>query len=319
MCVVTINKEEIKGITSFTTYEGGELEECRLRDYNVIKTKYGDLIPQYMNPGIRRKDGRALAFYKNGMLRSISLNEQTEITTTIGDYPAELVTFFEDGSIDSLFPLNGQLSFSWSEEEEGNLTQSFDFKFEFGSFAAKISGLRFYNNGNVRSLILWPGEIVEINSPIGKIPIRIGFKLFEDGKIESLEPAIPYEVNTSIGLIKAFDTLALAVDADRNSMRFDRQGNLISLVTSGDVVIVHNITGTKKLISSGLRLGLMEDDLVKIPISISFHKDTVKIDNGKEEFVWNVKEYTFEFIYDDKLGKKPCYGECSVCTGCSLP
>lgn len=316
MCVATINKEEIKGITSFTTYEGGELEECRLSDYNVIRTKYGNLIPQYMNPGIRRKDGRALAFYKNGMLRSISLNEQTKIHTPIGDYPAELVTFFEDGSIDSLFPLNGQLSFSWSEEEEGNLAQSFDFKFKFGTFSSKISGMRFYNNGNVRSLILWPSEIVEINSPVGKIAIRIGFKLFEDGTIESLEPAAPYLVNTSIGRIKAFDTMALAVDSDRNSMRFDRQGNLISFVTSGDVIIVQNDTGAKTHISSCSRLGLMEDDLVKIPISIFFEEDTVKVDNGKEVRLFHIKENTFQFIYDDNLGKTPCYGECSSCTGC---
>ncbi|MFA9377680.1 MAG: hypothetical protein ACERKZ_13095 [Lachnotalea sp.] len=310
-----ISKEDIKGITSFTTYDSGELEECRLSDFNIINTKYGKLVPQYMNPGIRRKDSRALSFYKNGRVRSISLDEQTEIETPIGKFPAELVTFFEDGSIDSLFPLNGQLSFSWSEVEEGNLAQKFKFNFGLGSFTTKISGIRFYKNGNVRSLILWPNEMVEIISPVGKIAIRIGFKLYEDGKIESIEPATPYLVNTPIGMIKAFDEAALAVDADRNSMKFDRQGNLSSLVTSGDIIMIHKITGDKKTISSDMRLGLMEDDLVQMPIVISFAGNSVKIDNGKDEVACKINEYSFEFNYDDKLGKSPRYGECTECSG----
>jgi len=315
--MVETNNYNFKGITSFFAYDNGELEECRLNAYNIIHTKYGKLVPQYMNPGIRRKDSRALAFYRSGQVKSISLDEQTEILTPIGTFPAELVTFYEDGSINSLFPLNGQLSFSWSEEEEGNLAQKYNFSFPFGSFAAKISGLRFYENGDVRSLILWPEEIIEIDSPVGRIPIRIGFKLFDNGMIESLEPAAPITVATPIGPVKAYDTSALAMDADVNSMKFDRKGNLISLVTSGDIIIVHKLTGDKKIISSELKLGLMDDDFVKIPISINFFQNTVRFDNGKSVTLWNTMDYTFRFEYDVMMGKTPCHGECSMCSECS--
>lgn len=312
--MVKMNKDEIKGITSFSTYESGELELCKVDAYNVIQTKYGKLIPQYEELGVRRKDAKAFSLHKNGMLKSISLNEQTVLKTPIGEFPAELATFYEDGSINSLFPLNGRISFSWSVEEEGKLAQIFDFNFPFGSFSAKISGLRFYKQGKLRSLILWPGETIEVNAPVGKIWIRIGFKLFKEGMIESLEPASPYLVNTPIGFIKAYDTSALAVDADKNSMRFDKQGNLVSLVTAGDIIIISKSTGERKTVSSRLQLGLMDDDFVKCPITISFQGEVVKIDDGKEESQWIISKFAFEFVYDETLGKKPCYGDCSACT-----
>ncbi len=93
--MLTLKTSEIKGITSFTTYDSGELKECRLEEYNLISTKYGDFVPQYGDPGIRRKQLKALSFYKSGKIRSISLERQTEISTSIGTFPAELITFFE--------------------------------------------------------------------------------------------------------------------------------------------------------------------------------------------------------------------------------
>lgn len=305
------------GVTSYTTYENGRMEECRLSAYNLIPTKYGKLVPQYNNPGIRRKDTRALSFYKSGNLKSISLDSQTEIKTSIGIFPAELLTFYENGALDSLFPLNGQISFSWSEEEEGQLAKEYDFDFPFGKFTAKISGLRFYQDGSIRSLILWPGEVIEINTPSGKLPVRIGFKLYEDGSIESVEPAKPVYIKTPIGYIKTFDAAALAVDADRNSLRFDQSCNLISLTTSGDILIENKIKGVQNLISPKLRPGLMEDDYIKIPVKFLFYEGRIIIENGMEKTEYAMEEYKLNILYDDSLGEKPCYGDCSGCEGCS--
>jgi hypothetical protein len=57
-----------------------------------------------------------------------------------------LITFYEDGSIESLFPLNGQISAFWSEEEEGALARKFDFTFHeritIDTPIGKIKGLR---------------------------------------------------------------------------------------------------------------------------------------------------------------------------------
>ncbi len=312
-----IKEHGLCGVTSYTAYENGRMEECRLNAYNLIPTKYGYLVPQYKNPGIRRKDARALSFYKDGNLRSISLEKQTGITTPIGTFPAELITFYEDGALDSLFPLNGQIGFSWSEEEEGQLANEFNFNFPFGQFTAKISGIRFYKNGSVRSLILWPGEIIQISTPAGELPVRIGFKLYEDGSLESVEPAEPVFIKTPVGPIKIFDAAALAVDADRNSLKFDRRGNLISLATSGDITIENKINGYRRIISSVLRTGLTEDDYIKSPVKILFQEEKIIIENGIVKAEYMTEECKLSIVYDHSLGEKSCYGDCSVCRDCS--
>jgi len=309
----TVETSGIKGITSFTTYDGGELKECKLEEYNVINTKYGGLVPQYGDPGIRKKQLRVLSFYKSGKIKSISLEQQTEINTPIGTFPAEMVTFFEDGSINSLFPLNGQISAFWSEEEEGALVQSFDFTFPFGKFSAKIIGLRFYQDGKVRSLILWPNEEIIIDTPAGKMPVRIGFKLFEGGSIESVEPAKPVNVKTPLGSINAYDADALGIDADKNSLRFDRTGRLISLVTF-DIITVRKNNGEKEIIYPKLRPGLT-DEFEKVPIKMVFDNDTVSIDDGTTKADYKISECTFLIMRGNYTEAKIC-GDCSSCSGC---
>jgi len=315
--ITKITKSEIKGITSYTLYDSGEMEECRVNQYNKINTKYGQLIPFYEELGIRRKDKSSFSLYINGNLKSISLNEQTEINTTFGKFPAEFITFYESGAINSLFPLDGKLSFSWSEEEEGRLVEKFLFKTKAGDFSAKINGLRFYENGSLRSIVLWPGEIVEMNSPAGRIPVRNGFKLYENGKLESLEPAYPFEVKTPIGSIKGYDSSAIGADADKNSLRFDQMGNVMSIATTGEVNIKNKITGKTDYLASRLRIGLMDDDYVKIPLIFSFYKDKVVIDDGEKKYEWQLDETDMVIEYDCSLGISSCYGNCADCQGCS--
>ncbi|AKB78754.1 hypothetical protein MSHOH_2271 [Methanosarcina horonobensis HB-1 = JCM 15518] len=309
----TVELSGIKGITSFTTYDNGELNECKLNDYNLIHTKYGDFVPQYGDPGIRRKQLKALSFYKNGKVKSISLEQQTEVNTSIGTFPAELVTFFEDGSLNSLFPLNGQISGFWSEEDEGALAQKYDFTFPFGSFNVKIIGLRFYPGGKVRSLILWPTETITINTPAGKIPIRTGFKLFEDGSIESVEPAKPVPVETPIGSINVYDANALGIDADKNSLGFDRNGRLTSLATF-DIISVKKSNGERKIIFPKLKPGLMED-YEKVPVKLFFGEDSVTIDDGMRATEYSISECIFKITGGDYTETTTC-GDCSKCKGC---
>jgi len=317
-----IEIEKIMGITSSTTYESGEMKECKLNKYNLISTKYGDFIPQYKDPGVRKKDIKSLSFYKSGAIKSISLEEQTNVRTSIGIYPAELVTFFEDGSLHSIFPLNGQIGFSWSEKEEEELLQAYDFKFPFGTFYTKIIGLRFYPSGNTRSVILWPNQKIMIDTPAGIIPVRIGFQLYEDGTIESVEPDEPVCIETPIGPIYAFDITALAVDADDNSLKFDNSGRIVSLTTSNHIVVNgknnmdhSNNKTSKKVIEPSYRMGLLEDDFVKVPFKINFDGEKVVIDNGlkAEEFMfeqWDFMISNIDFI------QKSCRGYCTDCTEC---
>jgi hypothetical protein len=318
--MLAVETSGLKGITSFTTYDSGELKDCKLEEYNLIHTRYGDLVPQYGDPGFRRKQLAVLSFYKSGKVKNISLEQQTEISTPIGTFPAELVTFFEDGSINSLFPLNGQISGFWSEEEEGELAQKFHFSFPFGDFYAKIIGLRFYPDGRVRSLILWPNERIIIDTPAGKMPVRIGFKLFEDGSIESVEPAEPFPIETPIGSINAYDADALGIDADKNSMCFDERGKLISLTTF-DIITVRKKTGEKEIIFPTLRPGLTTE-FEKVPIKLIFDDDTVSIGdarandyNDAKTASYKIAECAFLIMRGNYMETKSC-DDCSSCQGC---
>ena len=311
--MLTVEMSGIKGITSFTTYDEGELKECKLADYNLISTKYGDFVPQYGDPGIRKKQLKSVSFYKSGKIKSIYLEQQTEIDTSIGKFPAELITFFEDGSLNSLFPLNGQISGFWSEEDESALAQEFKFTFPFGNFSAKMIGLRFYPSGNVRSLILWPKERITIDTPAGKIPVRIGFKLFEDGSIESAEPAVPIPVKTPIGSINAYDANAVGIDADKNSLRFDRNGRLTSLATF-DIIMARKSNGEKRVVFPKLKPGLVEE-YEKVSVKLFFGDDTLTIDDGTRSTDYRISDSTFKITGGDYTEAKTC-GDCSNCKGC---
>lgn len=318
--MLAVETSGLKGITSFTTYDSGELKDCKLEEYNLIHTRYGDLVPQYGDLGFRRKQLAVLSFYKSGKVKNISLEQQTEISTPIGTFPAELVTFFEDGSINSLFPLNGQISGFWSEEEEGELAQKFHFSFPFGDFYAKIIGLRFYPDGKVRSLILWPNERIIIDTPAGKMPVRIGFKLFEDGSIESVEPAEPFPIETPIGSINAYDADALGIDADKNSVCFNERGKLTSLNTF-DIITVRKKTGEKEIIFPTLRPGLTTE-FEKVPIKLIFDDDTVNIGdartndyNDAKTANYKIAECAFLIMRGNYMETKSC-DDCSSCQGC---
>jgi hypothetical protein len=305
----------LNGITSFTQYPGGKMRECRVNQHNVIETPYGDFVPQYSSPGIRKKDLKSLSFYENGAVRSICLEEQCDVKSPVGVMLAELVTFHEDGSLDSVFPLNGQLGFSWSEQEEAQLAQNYEFEFSFAKFSAKIIGIRFYENGAVRSLILWPGEVVPVRTSLGTFPARTGFKLYEDGSLASFEPAVPIAVKTPIGDVMAFDVTAVGVDADLNSVKFDRDGRLKSLITSGDIVVRRH-TGVRVMFSSRTKPGLLDDVSVKMPIELKFIENSVIINDGVKSAGFKIGECSFLPLPDFSMAAMECGGSCDGCSGC---
>ncbi|SHN73274.1 hypothetical protein [Desulfitobacterium chlororespirans] len=303
----------LNGITSCTLYANGNVCECRVNEENVLQTSAGALVPRYSRPGVREKELKSLSFYANGSLRSIYLEAQTEIPTPIGPFPAELVTFYEDGAIDSVFPLNGQIGFAWSEEEEGELAQVYEFPLAFGRITVKLNGLRFYPDGKLKSLIFWPGAVVPLHTPGGDFSGRIGVRLHDNGNLESFEPAVPVVLNTPIGPVPAFDVNALAVDADFNSIRFDRKGKLVQLKTSGDIVVQSAGAG-RKIISSRTRMGLMDDTVAKLPLALSFAGNMVTIDDGVERFTYDIADCKFLILPDFDRSGFNCTGDCNGCS-----
>lgn len=313
MCVC--KQFEIKGVTSKTTYDDGQIKECKVNQYNEIFTKYGKLVPWYQEFGERQKDARSMSFYPNGNIKSIFLEKQTEVETPIGVFPTELITFFESGEVNSLFPLNGQIGFGWTEEDEKKLTKEFSFEFPFGEFSSRIIGLRFFKSGALQSLILWPGEVIELDTPAGRLPVRIGFRLYENGELESIEPAKPVELKTPIGEITAFDLYALGMDADFNSVRFDEDGSLNCVYTNSDIVALNKVNGQRDVIYQNMRLDMTSDDLIKVPVKLYFQDEKVTIDDGVEARSYKIADCTFLLLYDGSFIDKKCSpgSDCSDC------
>lgn len=310
MPITTLNLE---GISSFTEHTNGGVSECTVNRANVIHTCCGDLVPRFSRPDARSKELKSLSFYESGALRSVSLDQQVDVRTPVGLFPAELVTFYEDGRLDSVFPLNGQIGFGWSEEEEKQLAETYSFGFSFGTVTAKIIGIRFYDTGEVKSLILWPGDVIALETPIGTVSARTGIRIFKSGKLESFEPALPVDLITPIGKVRAYDVAALTIDADENSVRFDEDGNLTHVATSGDVIVNGPDIGRIR-ITSRTRMALSTDDLVKLAISISFDADTTTISTGEETHSFAISQCRFLALPDiDPEGLTACETDCGTC------
>lgn len=223
------------GVTSYEVYDTGELRSVMLNERNVILTHAGELVPAYTE-NERRKYKPAVEFYRSGMIRSVYLDEQQELMTPIGEFPAELVSFYETGEMKRIFPLDGKISGFRSEEDERNLNIPISFDLGFTRFQAMLGNICFYRTGDIRSITLFPGEVIDVGTKYGRIRVRNGFSLYESGALQSCEPAVPFPLDTPIGKITAFDPDASGITADSNSLCFYEDGNLSSLITVSEKI-----------------------------------------------------------------------------------
>lgn len=309
------NTELLRGVISADYYADGCLKSCRLGEENIIQTVCGELVPQYGEENVRRKFTKSLSFYESGAVKSISLENQTEVLTQLGSMPAELVSFYESGELKRIFPRNGKISGYWTIEDEANLLQPMEFDFECGSFTVKIVGVHFFKSGKVKSVTLFPGETVRLRTPTGEIPVQNGFSLYEDGAIKSLEPAMPVPVKTAIGVFEAYDVNAVGINADKNSLVFDSKGNIKSLMTSTDKLAVYTINGKTDFFAP-VEKELDEGESYIIPLTFTFDTDSVTI-RGEEEKRYLVKECLFQPVVGSSSLGGCSRGSCAGCPGCS--
>ncbi|MCX7708354.1 MAG: hypothetical protein N2484_00730 [Clostridia bacterium] len=303
-----------EGITRADFYSDGSLKECTLNEAVKIKTPYGVLLPQYADDGVRRKFSKSLSFYKNGNLKSISLHDQTYIKTPVGVFPAELITFYESGKIKRLFPLNGKITGYWTEENEYELAQEFDFSFSFGKFRSKIIGIRFYETGELKGITFWTRDVIGIQPPIGEMQIRIGVGLYPDGRLKSVEPRIPTAVDTPIGIIMAYNSGAIGIHGDANSLAFYEDGRVKSLITCTDYITVTDKNGKKKTFGPDMKPSLFHVGKMEIiPLCISFSDGKVRFSNEEESF--EIEQYIFTVKSYPQILRAEC-GDCSSCTSC---
>lgn len=308
----------IKGVVSLETYETGELRSCILKEENIIATAYGTLVPQYKKAeyGERQKKYRsAIAFHKNGSLKSVALEEQMPIQTPIGTFPAELVTFYKDGALNRIFPLNGKIDGFWSEENEGERAQMYHFDLKVGAFDAKIIGLHFYPSGALKSLTLWPGERITIQTTIKPMEIRNGFSLYEDGQLKSTEPAGPTRIETAIGDVMAYDLEALGIHADENSLMFAPDGELISLKTTHTGISVRHENGIDIKVEPYEVISIIDDaEMTTVPLHIEFNHSQVIL-TDMERRVFSKHRHQFS-VYKKATSVANACGSCSSCHAC---
>lgn len=285
----------LNGAVMADYYITGEPESYKLEEKSELDILGCKLIPLYGFSDERRKELPSLKFFKNGNIKTIALNDSTVIKTSIGNFEAEKITFYENGSINRLFLLDGKLSGYWSEEDEYNFAKTYKLNFEFSSFEGKIISLHFYETDELKSITLWPKE--RINLEIGQYNFmgRIGISLFKSGKLESCEPFRPIAINTPIGEIDAYDINAIGIHGDSNSLKFYENGDVKSLITSTNTITIHTSDGDIIYHSpKKVRLYSNSDVMDTITIKVEFIDNKVVID---EKYECILEENKFEIKY----------------------
>lgn len=277
--------------------------------YQEINTKVGIVVPQYEVEDYGRQQHRPVYFYETGNIRKLPLQDKKTVRTKHGIFSAELLMFYEDGSLKKLFPLNGKLSGYWNEKNEYAFAGEQKISLPSGDISAKIINLGFYPSGNIRSITLWPEEQIEAQCPVGTIKVRKGIAFYENGSVRSLEPAALEAVKTPIGTIKAFDNDPEGICGDVNSLQFDNQGNISSLCTISNRIIV---TSDSQLINTyePSKKPSLCSDLVKIsiPLQMEFLAGKIRF-NHNPHHEYEIPKYSFRIeSYADKI-QAPVY-EC---------
>lgn len=275
----------LRGVANLNSYPDGQLKSCMLSEENTIETRSGLFVPQYCanEDGERQKKHRSsLSFHLNGEIKSAALQYATPIQTPLGSFDAELVTFYEDGGINRLFPLNGLVNGYWTEIQERMMAKKLEFDLPVGKFRAKVISIHFHPSGALKSLTLWPGEKICIQTPIGEMIIRTGFSLYENGSVKSAEPARPMEIDTPIGVITAYEPDVMGMHADQNSVQFSPAGEIKSLKSLATGIIATGPDGTQTEFKPlELESLLDSSDTRIIALKIDFREDEIDITDLK--------------------------------------
>ena len=307
----------IKGVSKFDTYPDGQPRDCELIEENHLMTPYGTFIPQYSEKDFherQKKDRSSVRFFRNGRIKSIALEKQMLVKTPCGDYMAEALTFYEDGSLKRFFPLNGRITGYWTEDDEAGLAEEISLELGFGSIRGKIMSVLFYPGGALRSITLWPGESLIIPTPIGDIKIRIGLSFYENGNIKSIEPYEHTEVATEIGSLMAYDPEALGIHGDSNSLVFSEDGKITKLSTLQSGVLVTNDMGlTQRYEARQVDSYVDESDTVLLPLVAEFSKDCVRLHNGEDHSLFYDRNEFMVYRRDLIPKGGGCGGSCASC------
>jgi hypothetical protein len=259
-------------------FADGTVMSCTPAGAVVFNTCLGPLPAQHSTDDLRRRTVQALSFHPSGALRALPLERPTRITTPAGAMDVELVTFHADGSLCRAFPLNGKLSGYWTQEDEGRLAQPVALDTPLGAVRVKLIAACFASNGLLLSLTLWPGETLDVETPVGPLRARVGVSFRPDGGLRSLEPAKPQGVPTPAGIIQAYDLDAVGICGDVNSLGFAPDGSVSRVSTSLTRVLAWGPHETQLAFTPECRESLCGDtEREPVPMRLEFQGDQARI------------------------------------------
>ena len=306
----------LNNVTRYSTYENGQLDSLCLDIEHELTTSIGILIPRFEDFTGRRKNTKCLLFFESGELKSIDLQEQTPVNTPLGVIDAELVTFYKTGAIKRIFPLNGAINGMWLETDEAELAKKFAFSLLNTDFDLKINNIFFYPDGGVKSITFFPGETASVPTPFGMIETRIGFSFLNDGSLLSLEPEIPYAIDTPLGILHAYDSNAMGIHADQNSLVFDSSNQrVLELITSTDIIKLTDQSGKiHYLAPSFIESSTSLEETELVPLKIRFDIKTITF-TGLDEFTIPISDIAHIKLSSIPLVTNECT-DCSTCGKC---
>ncbi|MEI6758535.1 MAG: hypothetical protein FDX18_10495 [Chlorobium sp.] len=307
MSTTTTLYGDLSGVEFRTLYSNGKMDGCLVTEPNILKTPYGELIPQYEAEDMGRRSVKPLYFHKDGSLKSIALQSQTMLETSVGIIPAELVTFHKNGNIKRVFPLDGKLSGFWSWQNELTLAGALTFSSPVGTLTAKVIGLQFYESGALKSITLWPGQSLKIQTPVGEVTVRKGLAFHESGAIRSFEPLKKIAVDTPLGVMTAYDNEPNGIHGDINSVQFSKEGSIEALSTVDHEVLVSLSDGKSILFQPGVKNNVCGDERkVSVPMKVRFEKQRV-IFNDNPQCSFDLEQCNFEVRAIQPATKEPAY------------
>lgn len=275
------------------------------------------LIPRYSPPDARSRSKESVVRYEDGNVKSIYLESISEIHTLVGILNAEYITYYRNEKIHRVFPVYGQISGFWSEEEEKERLPISNLKIGDKLYSGMFSCICFYETGEVKSITIWPGEHTEVDVGNESITVRYGIAFYKSGKIQSLEPDKAAVIAHETGTYIAHNPLAVGVTGDSNSLCFDEAGKVVKLTTV--------LTGIRCIPRNGepefdLKANLMVSPYdimndILIPVEIEFKREGITFtDSCKVTKFYPYKQYSF-VSYQER--ENIPYMNCSDCSSCS--
>lgn len=273
-------------------YSSGEIEGFKVDEESKIYINNYVLIPSYTIGDSRKRESSSITLYKTGEIKSIYLEKSTAIDVGGYSFNVEKIIFYKSGKVKKIFPLDGKITAYWTEDDEYNTAEVYNFNVNHINYSGKLISMKFYEDEKIKSITMWPKDRISIEHNNLLIENRIGLSFYPNGNLMTCEPSKPIYISTPIGKIKSYDINSIGIHGEDNSLKFNEDGTIKALKTSTDVIVaVNNNSGCLKVHEPKLVTPYSNSDLKElITVDIEFCGNNVIIN---EEYVYNLKEYYF--------------------------